>query len=105
MQLVVAVANNLRGSRGLVGRRRGLLQEIAVSVIRVGDGAGLWVLCRQQSSQRIVSKCANAPLSRVGSAPALLDTQQIVQRVIAVIGDERSEQPASIRAAGEGPAG
>jgi hypothetical protein len=38
MQLVIAVADGLGGGAGLVGRGRGLLQQIAVSIAAVGDG-------------------------------------------------------------------
>ena len=37
MQFVIAIAYGLRGRAGLVGRRRSLLQQIAVRVVRVCD--------------------------------------------------------------------
>ena len=36
MQPVIAITDGLRGRPGLVGRRRGLLQQVAVSIVRVG---------------------------------------------------------------------
>ena len=46
MQCVIAVADGLRGRSGLVGRRRGFLQQIAVRIVRVSNRPGLRVVGR-----------------------------------------------------------
>ena len=72
MQFVIAIADGLRGRAGLVGRRRSLLQQIAVGVVGVRDRSGLRIVGREQARERIISKRAGTPLRAVCRRGAFL---------------------------------
>src|ERR1044071_8478536 len=86
VQLVIAIADCLGGLLWVrIGSGRGLLQQLAICVVSVGDGARFGVRSREQARQGIVSKCPGAPLRAVRRSGAfLVDAQQIAQRVILV---------------------
>jgi hypothetical protein len=65
MQFVIAIAHGLSRRSGLVGCGRSLLQQIAVSIVRVRDRPRLRIVGRKQPRERVIANCAGAPLRAV----------------------------------------
>ena len=75
-------------------------EDVAIGIVGVADGAGFRIVGGDQAAERIVSEAANAPGAgcvigwRAGAAglsgggAVLLDAGEVVERVVAVNGQE-----------------